>query len=65
MKLKDFFWERGGEKIKIKKNLRLGLIRVEKGQRKTVNLRWHKDRKYNLINAPSIHVGTLVGADSL
>jgi hypothetical protein len=45
--------------------LRLKLIKVEKKQRKKVNLRWHRDRKYNPISAPSIHVGALVGASSL
>ncbi len=40
-------------------------IRVEKGQTKKVNLGWHMDRKENPIGAPSIHVGALVGADSL
>jgi len=25
---------------------------------------WHRDRKYNPISAPSIHVGALVGAGS-
>jgi hypothetical protein len=42
------------------------LIRAEKlGQTKKINLGWHMDRKENIINAPSIHVGALVGASSL
>jgi len=45
--------------------LRSRLIRAEKGQRKKVNLRWHRDRKDNLISAPSFHVGALVVAGSL
>jgi hypothetical protein len=40
-------------------------IRAEKGQGKKVNLGWHRDRKENPITAPSIHVGAVVGADSL
>jgi hypothetical protein len=42
----------------------LGLIKVEKGQRKKVNLKWHKVKKENFINAPSIHVGALVSVGS-
>jgi hypothetical protein len=52
----------GREKINSKKKTE---IRVEKGQRKKVNLGWHRDRKQNPITAPSIHVGALVGAGSL
>jgi hypothetical protein len=37
---------------------------VEKRQTKKVNLGWHEDKKNNPINAPSIHVGALVGARS-
>jgi len=39
-------------------------IRVGKGQTKKINLGWHKDRKENPVNAPSIHVGELVGLGS-
>jgi hypothetical protein len=35
-------------------------ISAEKGQRKKVNLGWHRDRKESPISAPSIHVGALV-----
>jgi hypothetical protein len=49
------------EKIKLQKTTR---IRVEKGQTK-INMGWHKDRKKNPNNAPSIHIGALVGASSL
>jgi hypothetical protein len=52
----------GGEKIKLQKKTE---IRAEKGQRKKLNLGWHRDRKENPISAPSIHVGALVGAASL
>jgi hypothetical protein len=45
-----------------KKKLRLGR---RKGKQKKVKLGWHRDRKENPINAPSIHVGALVGAGSL
>jgi hypothetical protein len=54
-----------GENKVAKKKLRSRLIKVDKGQRKKVNLRWHMDRKENTINAPSIHVGALVGVGSL
>ncbi len=57
--------EGGGEKIKLQKKLRSGLIKMRKGKEKRVNLGWHKDRKENPISAPSIHVGALVGAGSL
>jgi hypothetical protein len=50
----------GREKIKLQK--KKTEIRAEKGQRKKVNLGWHKDRKENPISAPSIHIGALVGA---
>jgi len=30
-----------------------------------VTLGWHKDRKDNPINAPSIHIGALVGVGAL
>jgi len=40
-------------------------IRAEKGQRKKLNLGWHRDRKENPISVPSIHVGALVGAAPL
>jgi len=49
----------------LQKKKGLKLIRVEKRQRKKTNLKWHRDRKDNPINAPSIHVGALVGANSL
>jgi hypothetical protein len=52
-------WGRGENKVKKKKTTE---IRAEKGQRKKVNLGWHRDRKENPISAPSIHVGALVGA---
>jgi len=52
----------GGEKIKLQKKTE---IRVEKGQKHKVNLRWHRNRKENPICAPSIHIGALVGASSL
>jgi hypothetical protein len=57
--------EKGRDKIKLQKKKKLRLIRIEKKQRKKINLRWHKDRKDNPISAPSIHVDALVGADSL
>jgi hypothetical protein len=38
---------------------------AEKGQRKKLDLGWHKDKKENPISAPPIHVGALVGAGSL
>jgi hypothetical protein len=41
----------GREKIKLQKKTE---IRAEKGQRKNVNLGWHRDRKENPICAPSI-----------
>ncbi len=50
------------EKIKLQRKTE---IRAEKGQRRKVNLGWHRDRKENPISAPSIHVGALVGAGSL
>jgi len=41
-------------------------MKAEKGQRKNLNLGWHKDRKENPMSAPSIHpsihIGALVGA---
>jgi len=55
-------WEGGGEKLKLQEKTE---IRAEKGQRKKVNLGWHRDRKENPISAPSIHVGALEGAGSL
>jgi hypothetical protein len=71
----------GGEKIKFQKKKNIGKIlgkgqgenkianffeiRPEKGQTKKINLGWHMDRKENPIGAPSIHVGALVGANSL
>jgi len=61
-KQKNRNWVGGGDKIKFQKKTE---IRAEKGQRKKVNLGWHKDRKANPISAPSIHVGALVGAGSL
>jgi len=64
-KAKKNKWKLGGgwgEKIKFQKKTE---IRAEKGQRKKVNLGWHRDRKENLMSAPSIHVGALVGAGSL
>jgi hypothetical protein len=45
--------------------LQIKEIRAEKGEIKKVDLGWHRDRKDNPISAPSIHVGALVGADSL
>jgi hypothetical protein len=54
--------ETGWEKIKLQRKTE---IRAEKGQRKKGNLGWHRDRKENIISAPSIHVGALVGAGSL
>jgi hypothetical protein len=30
-------------------------MKAEKGQRKNLNLGWHKDRKENPMSAPSIH----------
>jgi hypothetical protein len=51
-----------GEKIKLQEKTE---IRAEKGQRKKINLRWHRDRKESPITTPSIHVGALVGAGSL
>ncbi len=53
-------WEEGREKQSCKNE-----VRAEKGQRRKVNLGWHRDRKENPITAPSIHVGALVGAGSL
>jgi hypothetical protein len=50
------------EKIKLQRKTE---IRAEKGQRKKVDLRWHRDKKENHISAPSIHIGALVGAGSL
>jgi hypothetical protein len=44
--------------------LRYGLIKVEKGQTKKVSMGWHRERKENPINAPSIHVGALMGDGS-
>jgi len=38
---------------------------VEKRQTKKINLGWHMDRKDNHINAPSIHIGALVGVGSI
>jgi hypothetical protein len=55
-------WVGTREKIKLQRKTE---IRAEKGQRKKVNLGWHMDRKENIISAPSIHVGALVGAGSL
>ncbi len=52
--------ERGENKVAKKTE-----TRAEKGQRKKINLGWHRDRKENPISAPSIHVGALVGAASL
>jgi hypothetical protein len=53
----------GTERIKFQeKKTEIG---AEKGQRKNVNLGWHGDRKEKPISAPSIQVGTLVGAGSL
>jgi hypothetical protein len=40
----------------LQKKLKLGL---RKGKQK-INLGWHKDRKEDPINAPSIHIGALV-----
>jgi hypothetical protein len=54
-------WGRGENKVPKEKTE----IRAEKGQRKKVNLGWHRDRKQNPITAPSTHVGALVGAGSL
>jgi hypothetical protein len=54
----------GGKSFKSKKKKKTE-IRAEKGQRKKVNLGWHRDRKEKPISAPSIHVGALVGAGSL
>ncbi len=53
----------GGEKIKLQKktNWDQGWERAKK----KVSLGWHMDRKEKPINAPSIHVGALVGAGSL
>jgi len=52
-----------GEKIKFPENkLRSGLRR---GKQKKLNLGWHRDRKENPINAPSIQVSALVGACAL
>jgi hypothetical protein len=45
-----------GENKVAKKKMRSRLVKVEKMQRKKVNLRWHRDRKDNPMNAPSIHV---------
>jgi hypothetical protein len=56
-------WVGGGEKLKFQK--KQTEIRAEKGQRKKVNLGWHRDRKEKTISAPSIHVGAPVGAGSL
>ncbi len=53
-----------GEKFQKQKKKRTE-IRAEKGQRKKVNLGWHRDRKESPVSAPSIHVGPLVGAGSL
>jgi hypothetical protein len=55
-------WVPGGEKLKLQKKTE---IRAEKGQRKKVNLGWHRDRKENPITTPSIHVCALVCAGSL
>ncbi len=67
----------GGKSFESKKKKKLGAgrgenkvakkteIRAEKGQRKKVNLGWHRDRKENPISAPSIYVGALVSASSL
>jgi hypothetical protein len=60
-KEKNWVGSRGENKV-VKKTTE---IRAEKGQRKKVNLGWHRDRKENPISAPSIHVGALVGAGSL
>ncbi len=54
-----------GENKVAKKNWDQGWKSVEKGQTIKVNLGWHMDKKQNPINAPSIHVGVLVGAASL
>ncbi len=53
---------RGRGENKVAKKTETG---AEKGQTKKVNLGWHRDRKENPISAPSIHVGTLVGAGLL
>ncbi len=54
-------WEKFQKQNK-NKQLRLGL---RKGKETKINLGWHKDRKEKPINAPSIHVGALVGVGSL
>jgi hypothetical protein len=56
-------WVQGGEKRKFPK--KKTEIRDEKGQRKKVNVGWHRDKKENPISAPSIHVSAVVGAGSL
>ncbi len=53
--------EGGEEKIKLQKKLRSRLI---KGKKK-IKLGWHMDRKENLISAPSIVVGAMVGVGLL
>ncbi len=63
-KIKKLGGGRGENEVPEKK-LRSGLISAEKGQRKKVNMGWHRDRKENPISAPSIHIGALVGAGSL
>jgi len=40
-------------------------IKAKKGQTKKVNLGWHRDRKHNPINTPSIHIDALMGVSSL
>jgi hypothetical protein len=48
----------------LQKKLKSWLIKAEEGQTKKINLGWHRDRKENPINAPSIHVGALVSDGS-
>jgi hypothetical protein len=38
---------------------------LKKGKQKKINLGWYRDKIDNPINAPSIHVGALVGVGSL
>jgi hypothetical protein len=56
--------EGGQGENKVPKKIDIRVDKAREKAKKKVNLGWHKDRKENPINAPSIHVGALEGAGS-